>query len=276
MLTKTLRHDVPFHLVLGTAAILTFYPLVFTIMTSFKDNSQFYHTFWGPAFPLHPENYSDAWAQISVAIGNSMLVTILSVAAIIFFAALSAYIFARHSFPGRNFLFLAILALLMIPGILTLIPLFLQVKGYGLLNTRAALILPYIAGGQAFSIFILRSFIGSLPEELFEAARMDGAGELQIFWRLAIPLSLPILGTVAIMHIIGIWNDYLWPAVTLQDPNLWTITMRLIAFTGQWSFMEQWGPLFAGYVISALPLIILFGFTMKLFIEGLASGAIKM
>ena len=171
---------------------------------------------------------------------------------------------------------MAVLVLLMIPGILTLIPLFLQVKNYGLLNTYWALILPYIAGGQAFSIFVLRSFFASQPEELFEAARIDGASEFQIFTLIAVPLATPILGTVAILHTIWIWNDYLWPAVTLSDPNLWTIAVKLVGFTGQWMFMEQWGPLFAGYVISALPLVILFAFTMRLFIEGLATGAIKM
>jgi len=150
------------------------------------------------------------------------------------------------------------------------------VKTYGLLNTRMALILPYIASGQALSIFILRSFLASLPEELFEAARIDGAGELESFWLIAIPLSLPILGTVAIMHVIGIWNDYLWPTVTLADPNLATITLKLVAFTSQEANLQQWGPLFAGYVISALPLIILFGLTMRLFIEGLTSGALKL
>lgn len=276
MIAKSTRHDLPFHLGLGLAVIMTFYPLVFTIFTSFKDNYQFYHTFWIPTLPLYPANFQAAWIQIGSAVFNSAFVTVTSVAAIVTLAALAAYVFARHDFPARNFLFMAILALLMIPGVLTLIPLFLQVKSYGLLNTRWALILPYVAGGQPFSIFILRSFFASQPEELFEAARIDGASEAQIFGRIAVPLAMPILGTVAILHIISIWNDYLWPAVTLSDPNLWTIAVKLVGFSSQWTFLQQWGPLFAGYVISSIPLVVLFMFTMRLFIEGLATGAIKM
>ncbi len=268
--------DAPKHALLILAAVLTFYPLVFTLLTSFKDNPEFYHDFWGPSLPLHATNYLDAWSQVSTAVVNSVVVTALSVLGIVAFAALSAYVFARHDFPLRNVLFAGVLALLMIPGILTLIPLFLQVKQYGLLNTRMALILPYIAGGQALSIFILRSFLASLPEELFEAARMDGAGELETFWLLAIPLSMPILGTVAIIQVIGIWNDYLWPMVTLANPDLATITLKLVAFTNQEANLQQWGPLFAGYVISAVPLIVLFSLTMRLFIEGLTSGALKL
>lgn len=275
MESKTLRHDALIHLVLVSLGIFTFYPLIFTLFTSFKDNSQFYSTFWGPAFPLHWSNYGDAWQQLYPVIMNTIFVGVVSAFGVVFLASLAAYVFARHRFPGHDAFFYAIIALLMIPGVLTLIPLFLLVKDLNLLNTYWVLILPYIAGGQAFAIFVLRSFIASQPEEIFESARIDGADEFTIYRRIALPMAKPILGTLAILSLLGTWNDYIWPSVTLRNPDLWTISLQLVSFSSQWASLQQYGPMFAGYVIASIPLLILFMFTMRLFIEGLASGAIK-
>jgi multiple sugar transport system permease protein/raffinose/stachyose/melibiose transport system permease protein len=190
-------------------------------------------------------------------------------------ASVSVFVFARFNFPGREFLFFAVLALLMIPGVLTLVPAFLLIKSFGLLNTYWALILPYVSGGQIFAIFILRSFIASLPEELFESARLDGASTLQLFANIAVPLSKPTLVTIAIMNILGTWNDYIWPLVTIPDGRRWTISVGVVTFSNQYGGLESWGPMFAGFVIASMPLIILFLFTMRYFIAGLTSGAIK-
>lgn len=268
-------HDVPYHAVLILLLVITFYPLLFMVFTSFKDNPQFFRTFWWPSFPLRTENYGDSWVALRGSVWNTIVIATLSVVGVVTFSALTAYAFARHSFLFKNVLFLGILALLMIPQILTLIPQFVLVKNMGLLNSNAGLILPYIAGGQAFAIFVLRSFFASIPEEIFEAARLDGASEIQAFTRIAVPLSYPILGTVAIFSTLNVWNDYIWPLVILSDPAKWTISLSLVAFSNQNLVNQQFGPMFAGYVISAIPLVILFSFTMKLFIRGLASGAIK-
>jgi ABC-type glycerol-3-phosphate transport system permease component len=275
MQSKILRHDASIHVVLILAGVITFYPLVFTLFTSFKDNSQFYSTFWGPAFPLHWSNYVDAWRRLDDSILNTVIVGLVSAFGVTLFGSLAAYVFARHHFPGRDTLFFAILALLMIPSVLTLIPLFLLVKDMGLLNTYWVLILPYIAGGQAFAIFVLRSFIASQPEEIFESARIDGANEFTIYARITLPMAKPILGTLAILSLLGTWNDYIWPSVTLRNPELWTISLQLVSFSSQWASLQQYGPMFAGYVIASIPLFLLFVFTMRLFIEGLATGAIK-
>jgi ABC-type glycerol-3-phosphate transport system permease component len=275
MQSKILRHDASIHVVLILASVITFYPLVFTLFTSFKDNSQFYATFWGPAFPLHWSNYIDAWRRLDDSILNTVIVGLVSAFGVTLFGSLAAYVFARHAFPGRDTLFFAIIALLMIPSVLTLIPLFLLVKDMGLLNTYWVLILPYIAGGQAFAIFVLRSFIASQPEEIFESARIDGANEFTIYARITLPMAKPILGTLAILSLLGTWNDYIWPSVTLRNPELWTISLQLVSFSSQWASLQQYGPMFAGYVIASIPLFLLFVFTMRLFIEGLATGAIK-
>jgi ABC-type glycerol-3-phosphate transport system permease component len=251
-----------------------FAPFIITLFISFKSNPQFNRDPFLPTFPLYPENYADAWRVVAKYIVNSIVVSGVSVIGMVCLAALAAWAFARYPFPGREIFFYLILVLLMIPGELTLIPSFLLVKDLGLLNTRWVLILPYIAGGQVFAIFILRAFFQGLPEEMFEAARIDGANELQILARIGIPLSQSILGVVAIMHVLGTWNDLVWPLVTMSSDKLMTLTIGLYAFRTAW--YSIWGPLMAGYIIASIPLIILFAFTSRLFVEGLSSGAIKM
>lgn len=272
---RTLHHDWPIHTVLGVLAVLTFFPFVFLLVSSFRSTVAFTHTFWG--LPTEPElaNYRDAWRVISPYLLNSFIVSGISTLGVLGIASISSFIFARFRFPGREFLFMAILALLMIPSILTLIPAFLLIKELNLINTYWALILPYIAGGQVFAIFILRSFIASLPEELFEAARLDGASNFQMFQHIALPLSKPMLITVAIMNVLATWNDYIWPLVTIPSQEFWTISLGIVSFGSQYGGLERWGPMFAGYVIASVPLIILFTLTMRYFIAGLTSGAIK-
>jgi multiple sugar transport system permease protein/raffinose/stachyose/melibiose transport system permease protein len=283
---KQLR-EFALHLPLVCLVLLTFYPFVFLVQTSLKDNPQFFHDFWGLRPPLHWGNYVQAWEAIRQYVLNTAFVTIATVAGTLIVASFSAYTFARHRFPGRELLFYAILSLMMVPGVLTLISSFMWMKrfpfaggndvfgegGNGLLDSHLALILPGIAGGQVFAIFILRSFIASLPEELFEAARMDGANEWLLFSRIAMPLSKPILGTVAIMGALGTWNDYVWPYIVLPDDSKKTLSVGLAFFRG--AYATTYGPLMAGYVLASLPLLILFLLMMRTFIAGLTSGALK-
>lgn len=265
------------HVLLLIICFLLFFPYLLTINMSFKDIDQFTHDPFGITFPLQFANYygaGGAWSVISKYMGNSIFISVVSVIGAVGIASLSAYVYARFTFPGREILFYLVLALLMIPGILTLVPSFLLVKSLGLVDSWWGLILPYIAGGQVFAIFILRQFFAALPEELFESARIDGATELQAFWSIAIPLSQSILGVVAIMHILSTWNDFIWPLVILSDEKKFTLTLGLWNFRGV--YWDNWGPLFAGYVIASIPLLILFAFTSRLFVEGLASGALKL
>lgn len=281
------KREVWIHLAVGAFLVLTFFPFVFMLFTSLKSNEQFFQNFWGPASPAEWSNYAQAWSAIGHYVYNSIVVSALSVSGVLVVASLSAYAFARHKFPGSQIFFYAILALMMVPGVLTLISSFMWMKsfpfmggnnwlgdgGSGLLNTHAALVLPYIAGGQVFAIFILRSFISGLPEELFEAARLDGASELATLRSLVLPLMKPILGTIAIMNLLSVWNDYIWPLIVISDEAKKTLTIGLAFFQG--AYFTTYGPLMAGYVIACLPLLILFLFAMRYFIEGLTSGAIK-
>lgn len=261
-------------LILIILAVFTYYPFFFLIITSFKDLSQFYHNFWTPTLPLRFENYYNAWLAIKGYILNSTIVTGLSVLGVCVVASMSAFVFARYKFPGRDLLFYMVFILIMVPGTLTLVPSFILIRNLGLINTRWALILPYISGGQVFAIFILRTFFSALPEELFEAARIDGATVWQSYTLVALPLSRAVLGVVAIMNTLSTWNDYIWPSVVISDDTLRTLTVGLAYFQGQ--YQTQYGPQMAGYVIASIPLLVLFFATMREFVAGLTSGALKM
>ena len=203
------KRQLPIHIIIGAALVLTFYPFVLMAITSFKSNSQFYHSFWGFTRPFQWGNYAEAWLTIRGFVLNSVIVSACSVAGVLTVSSLSAYAFARHKFPGSTALFYCIISLMMVPSVLTLISQFMWMKqfplmggndwlgrgGQGLLNNHLALILPYIAGGQVFAIFILRSYISGLPEELFEAARIEsGASEMRTFWSIVLTLCKPMLG----------------------------------------------------------------------------------
>ena len=263
------------HLPLVILLVLTFYPVILMLLFSTKDNSQFFTRRFVPSFPLHWENFARSWRTgIAKYTLNSAIVVIVSVTATLIAAVLAAYAFARMRFYGRELLFYCVIGLLMIPGVLTLVPAFVLVLRLKLLNTRWALFLPYAAGGQAFAVFVLRTFFAGLPEEIFEAARMDGASELQVLTGIVIPLSKPILGTLALLQTYGIWNDLVWPMTVITSRELKTLVVGLLAFRGM--YRTEFGPLYAGYVIASVPMILLFAFTSRLFIQGLTSGAIKM
>jgi len=260
--------------VLTVSTILVLFPYLFAVSTSTKTYNEFLHQFLLPTLPPNVNNYVIAWQLVSTYILNTALVTVLSVIPSLLFASMSAYVFARHRFPGRDALFLVILSLIMIPGIVSLLPRFIVVMQLGLLNSYWALVLPYISGSQVFAIFVLRTFIAELPEELFEAARIDGATDLQMYYQIAIPLSKAILGTLAILQTRNIWNDLIWPLMTVNNPNVRTISVGL-AFLNN-DQQSLFGAVFAGYVLASLPMLLLFAFTMRQFMSGLTSGALKI
>ena len=254
--------------------IVTFYPLFFTFLTSFKDNNQFFTDFWGLPNPIHLENYRDAFTAIMPYLKNSVIIAVVSIFGILLTTSLSAYTFARLRFPGKEIVYLSVLALMMIPGMLMLIPQYILLRDLHLLDSFFGICIGYLAGKQAFSIFIMRAFFASQPAELFEAARIDGCNEAQAYYKIALPLIKPVMGTVAIMSLLDIWNDYLWPLIITNDPGKFTISLGLLRFTGSFK-TTYYGPTFAGYIVTALPLVVLFLLLMNSFMEGMTAGAIK-
>lgn len=260
----------PQHLILTLLAILTLYPFLFMVATSFKDNEQFYKEFWGIAFPLHFENYVQVAPRVMTFIGNSLLYSIPTLLLVAILSLLAGYGFARYRFWGREQLFLAMLSLMMLPSVLTLIPLFIQMRDWGWLNRPHGVILPWTGFQIVFATYVMRVFFEKLPRELFEAARLDGAGELSIFIRIGLPLALPGLGTIAILDVLFTWNDVIWPLVALFDRDAFPVAPGMIGFRSE--YRTAYGPLFAGYTLACLPLIVLFVLTIRKFIQGLEGG----
>lgn len=248
-------------------------PFAMMLLLSLKTNADIFTRFWGLPQPARWDFYRDAAVALKGYLLNTLIVTLVVVPGVLLLSSLSGYALARLHFRGRDGVFTLILALLVVPGILTLIPTYALVQNLGLLNTRWALILPYLAGGQVLGVVLCRTFFASLPDELFEAMRLDGAGDMQIYRHLALPLSLPTLATIAIMTTLGIYNDYIWPLVTISDSSLQTFTVGVTRFAGE--FNLDYGPTLAGYVIGSLPLIALFAIGMRAFVQGVTSGALK-
>ncbi len=218
--------------------------------------------------------YGYAWDVLRPYTFNTVFVSLAVVLGVISIGSLAAYIFSRCRFPGRNALFMAVLSFMMIPGVLTLVPSFMWVKRLGILNSHWVLILPYIAGGQVFAIFIFKGFFDGLPGELFESARLDGAGHLRLYWNLVLPLSRPIIAVVAIVNVLGAWNNFLWPFITNSDAKYHVVSSGLYLMN-QGEVADNYATMFAAYVLASIPLLVLFLYATKPFMAGVTSGAFK-
>ena len=254
--------------------LLVFLPIIYLLIFSFKNNAQIYANFWGMPNPWIFGNYVDGFNAIYRPIFNSIYISLASTAITVFTAALAGYAFARHRFPGKEPLYYSFLGLMMIPAILTLIPRYLLVKQMDIVDTPWVLILPWAAGDQAFGILLCRGFFATISEELFEAGRVDGATEIQLFAWLAAPLSLPILVTLSIVHTFRSYNDYIWPLITINSADLQVVTVALTQFNAGYGIIN-YGPRFAGYLLASVPLLIMFLFGMRYFIRGMTAGALK-
>ena len=217
-----------------------------------------------------------AWQIFRPFMLNSLLVSISSALGVVLVASLSAYVFSRYRFPGHRALFLAVLSFMMIPGVLTLVPSFLWVKQLGLINSYWVLILPYITTGQIIAIFLFKGFFDGLPQELFESARLDGAGHFAQYRHIVLPLSKQIIMVVMIMNILGTWNNFLWPQIANGDTRYAVVSSGLYLMSHtQATAAGDRSTMYAAYVISSLPLLILFVYATKPFMTGVTSGAFK-
>lgn len=204
--------------------------------------------------------FNSALVATAVTVGNLVLCSMLG------------YALAKLAFPGKRVMFGLVLATLMVPGIVTFMPLFVLVANLGLVNTHAGLALPFVA--QAFGVFLMRQFIAGIPDELLDAARVDGAGEHYIFWRIVIPLTGPALATLAILTFLGSWNNFLWPLVVASTEDMYTLPVALALFsTGQ--HQTNLGLLMAGSVVVLIPVILVFVVLQRFFTQGIAMTGIK-
>lgn len=265
---------------LGLMSLLFIFPFFWTVSSSLKEVSELY-TFPPKMLPAVPqwENYARVVEKVPFVqwMGNSLFIVVLSTAGIVLTASLAAYGFARFEFRGKHVIFLLTLATMMLPAQVTLIPQFILFHALGWINTHNPLWVPYWFGGGAFSIFLLRQFIMTLPRELDEAATIDGAGPFRVFWSVLMPLMKPALATVAVIAAIARWNDFVEPLIYLNSPELFTIAIGLNYFK---SVPESAGLpmehlLMAASVMTIVPIIGLFFVAQRYFVQGIALSGIK-
>lgn len=259
---------------LGVGVLLALVPFVWMISGSFRSEADL---FGNPAslFPtsvtLH--GYIGVWQQLPFVrlLANTFIFAGVTTFLTLVFDSACAYALARIQFRGRNVAFILVIATLMVPFQVTLIPVFIELFHLGWLNTYQGLIIPRAT--SAFGIFLFRQFFISIPSELDEAARIDGASHLRIYWQVILPLAKPAIATVAILNFMNLWNDLLWPLVVTSDPNMLTLPAGLTLFGGQ--HVTDHAVLLAGATISLLPIAIGFFFAQKYFVAGVATSGLK-
>ena len=276
---KTLISQIILAIVLLILLFLVLFPFWLMLVKSFKSFMQEVESPLTLTFPLAWVNYRVAWEQIGGSILNSFFVSGMEALITLFLSAVGAYGFSRYRFRFKNLLYSCFLALMMIPGVLTLTTKYVMVATtFGMYGSFLGVILPQAAGLVPFGILLLRGFFDGLPKDLFDAADLDGANSVRQFFSVCLPLSTPILMTLVLMNFMTSWNDYLWPMIMLgNETGKYTIPVMLNAFTTDYYKTElYYGAPLAGSVIVSIPILVLFAFTSRQFISGMTSGAFKM
>jgi multiple sugar transport system permease protein len=257
-------------------AIIMLTPFVWLVSSSFKSQTQIfqYPPQWIPD-PFHPENYVNALTAkpFGTYLLNTLKIVGLNVIAVVFSSSFCAYGFARIRFPGRDFWFGIVIATLFLPYAILIVPSFLIFSRLGWIDTILPLTVPLFFGGGAFNIFLLRQFFRTIPEELADAARIDGCGEFGIYWRIMMPLAKPALITVAIFTFLNSWNDLLGPIIYLRSPQNFTVAVGLASFRS--TLDVSWDLQLAASTAMIIPVILLFFFAQRYFIQGVVMSGLK-
>jgi putative chitobiose transport system permease protein len=263
------------YLGLCAIAFLMLFPLLWLIGTSFKSPTEDIFTFPPQIFPSQPtfDNFATVWDTYPFALYlyNSAIVAVLAVALNLLLCSLAAYPLARLDFRGREFIFALVLATIMIPFQIVMIPLYILAVNLGLRNTYLGIVLPNLT--SAFGIFLLRQALKAVPLELEEAARIDGCSELGIWWNIMLPAIRPALFTLAIFVFIGSWSDFLWPLIVLDDPDYYTLPLAVANLAD--SFSLDWRLVAAGSVISIAPILLLFLVVQKYIVPTDVGSGVK-
>jgi len=258
------------HTVLILLGIVFFAPFLFMVSTSLKGDQQIFSSTiqWIP-HPIVWSNYPKAldyfpfWRYL----GNTLIICVGNVIGTVFSAALPAYAFSRLKWKGRDALFITMIATIMLPSQVTLMPVFLLFRSLGWTGTFLPLIVPSFFG-SAFSIFLLRQFFLGIPQELSDAARIDGCNEWGILWRIILPLAKPALATIALFSFMGSWTDFQGPLIYLHDEKLYTLAIGLNSFLGRHG--GEWNLLMAASTVVTVPLVVIFFFAQRTFVQGIA------
>jgi putative chitobiose transport system permease protein len=274
-LKNSRRQTLVIYGILAAIAFIMLFPLLWLISTALKSPTENIWQSPPQLLPSQPtlENFSKVWQSLpfGVYLYNSVIVSALTVGLNLLFCSLAAYPLARLSFVGRNAIFIAIVATIMIPFQIVMIPLYILTVQLGLRNSYLGVILPSLA--SAFGIFLLRQALLSVPKEIEEAARLDGSSELGLWWHIMLPAIRPALITLAIFVFIGAWSDFLWPLIVIQDESLYTLPLGVAKLAG--TFSLDWRLVAAGSVISITPVLLLFLFLQKYIVPTDTGSGVK-
>jgi multiple sugar transport system permease protein len=271
---RRLLPSVLLHGLLVIGALLTLAPLVWMVSASLMPSGDA-NTFPPPFFPrtVTFEHYRVLFTRLDLARSfmNSVLVTVLATVGSVIVVSMAGYAFGKLRFRGRDPLFRTLSLALVVPAQVGMLPLFLLLRELGLVNTYAGAIIPYLA--SVFGIFMVRQYMLSLPDELLDAARVDGAGEWRIFWAIVVPIVRPILVTLAAFTFLSAWNDFMWPLIVLTDGAKYTLPVALASLSGE--HVQDTELMMAGSVITTLPALLVFLAFQRIYVRGILAGSLK-
>jgi raffinose/stachyose/melibiose transport system permease protein len=261
--------------VLVALAAVIVIPIGYAALGGFKDNFQITVDPIGLPSPWVTSNYTDVLADPSFwrQVGNSLLIALVATFTVVAFASLAAFVFARREFPGRELMFTLFTLGLLFPAAVAILPLFILVRSLGLLDTPLGIALPQAAFYLPLTIIILRPFFRAIPKELEDAAAIDGCGQFGFFWRILLPLSRPALAAVAVLALVGSWNQFLLPLVILSDQTNWTLPLGVTNFSTQYS--SDTARILAYTTLSLIPALVFYLFAERQLVGGLTAGGVK-
>ncbi|MER6172575.1 carbohydrate ABC transporter permease [Streptosporangium sp. NPDC001681] len=266
---------VPIHVIVWVAAVFIVVPFVYGLFGGFKTTAQLSENPLGLPSPWVTENYTDVittgafWRQLL----NSLFIAVATTVLVVFLSAMAAFAFARFAFRGREFLFTLFAIGLMFPFAVAILPLFILLRTFGLLDNPLGVILPQAAFGLPLTIIILRTFFRSIPNEVEEAATLDGCTPFGFFWRVLLPMARPALATVSVLAIVASWNNFFLPLVVFNDPNLWTLPLGVQQFQGEYA--ADTAKILAYVIVSMVPALAFYAVAERQLISGLTAGATK-
>jgi N-acetylglucosamine transport system permease protein len=265
------------HAVLAVWAVLVTFPLLWALLSSLKTDAEIFDSPWSLPTQPHWENWARAWNEASIGryLFNTLIVVGGGLTLTMLFGALVAYCLARYRFPGNRFIYYLLIAGMLFPVFVALVPLFFVVTQFGLVGTKLGLILVYAAYALPFTVFFLHGFFRSLPEAVAEAAFIDGCSHSRVFFQVMLPMARPGLISVGIFNFLGLWNQYLLPKVLNPDPDNYVLAQGLASLAVSQGYQSDWSGLFAGLIIAILPVLLAYVLFQRQIRAGLTAGAVK-
>lgn len=262
---------------LGLYALSVVVPLLWVLLSSFKSGEEIFRSPWAPPTSAHLENFGKAWHEAGIGryFANSLIVTVGTLLLLLPSGSMAAYVFARYPFRGSKTLFGAFLGGMMFPQFLVIVPLFFLLKDLSVLDSKLGLVLVYVAYSLSFTVFVMTGFFQTLPNELGEAAMIDGCGHAGTFWKVMLPLARPGLIVVGIFNAIGLWNEYGLALVLINSDDQKTLPLGIANLVMTQHYQSDWGALFAGLVIVMLPVLVVYWVFRDKIHETMLAGALK-